>query len=188
MSFTFEPLRIRDVVAVRPHRHLDDRGFFQEIYRESSFQENGIDAVFVQDNVSRSHRGVLRGLHYQIPPEAQGKLIGVVRGSIFDVALDLRAGGPTYGKWVGRTLSVETGEFLWIPPGFAHGYVVLSDTADVAYKVTAEYRQELSRGIQWNDPALGIQWPVESPILSDADRDQPPFSRAEKPFHMRDSR
>ena len=102
MPFTFEPLRIRDVVAVRPQRHLDDRGFLKEVYHESSFNEAGIDARFVQDNVTRSQRGVLRGLHYQLPPQAQGKLIGVVQGRIFDVAVDLRVGGPTYGKWVGR--------------------------------------------------------------------------------------
>jgi dTDP-4-dehydrorhamnose 3,5-epimerase len=182
MSFTFEPLRIREVVAIRPTRHLDDRGFFAEVYRSSSFEDAGIVAPFVQDNVVRSQQGVLRGLHYQLPPSAQGKLVGVTNGRIFDVAVDLRRGGPSYGKWVSRTLDVETGEMLWIPPGFAHGYVVLSDTADVTYKVTAEYAPELDRGIRWDDPTLGIQWPVEDPILSDRDRRQVTFAKAENPF------
>jgi dTDP-4-dehydrorhamnose 3,5-epimerase len=187
MSFAFEPLKIRDVVVVRPERHLDDRGFFKEVYSEEAFAEAGITARFVQDNVTLSVRGVLRGLHYQLPPAAQGKLVGVVRGRIFDVAVDLRAGGPTYGKSVSRVLDVERGELLWIPPGFAHGYCVLSDSADVTYKVTAPYRPELSRGIRWNDPALGIEWPVSDPILSEADQRQPTLARCENPFHIRSS-
>ena len=186
MGFTFHPLRIRDVVLVRPERHLDDRGFFKELYRQDAFHSGGIDAVFVQVNVTRSVHGVLRGLHYQLPPAPQGKLVAVTRGSIFDVAVDLRVGGPTYGKWVAHTLDVETGDMLWIPPGFAHGYCVLSETADVLYKVTDTYHPELSRGIQWNDPTLGIQWPVEEPILSDADKAQPSFERAENTFRISD--
>jgi dTDP-4-dehydrorhamnose 3,5-epimerase len=182
MRFTFEPQRIRDVVLVRPERYLDDRGFFTEVYRRSAFERAGIDATFVQDNVARSQQGVLRGLHYQLPPRAQGKLVGVARGRIFDVAVDLRRGGPTYGKWVARTLDVQAGEFLWIPPGFAHGYLVLTDTADVVYKVTEEYDQSLNRGIRWDDPTLGIQWPVADPILSDSDRNQPAFPKADNPF------
>ena len=182
MSFEFEPLRIRDVIAIRPTRHLDDRGYLAETFRASKFAAAGIEATFVQDNVVRSHRGVLRGLHYQLLPHAQGKLIGVVQGRIYDVAVDLRQGGPTYGQWVARTLDVESGELLWIPPGFAHGYAVLSDTADVAYKMTAEYKPALGRGIRWDDPALGIQWPVDDPILSDQDRRQPLLARAENPF------
>lgn len=185
MTFKTEHLRIRDVIAVRPTRHLDDRGYLSEIYRESAFRDVGINADFVQSNVTRSQRWVLRGLHYQIPPSAQGKLVGVLQGRIFDVAVDLRVGGPTYGKWVSRTLDVETGEFLWIPPGFAHGYLVLSDTADVLYKITSEYAPKLARGIRWDDPKLGIQWPVDAPILSEADRNQPPLGRAENPFRVK---
>lgn len=184
MAFTFQPLDIRDVVLVRPQRHLDDRGFFKEVYREADFVAGGIDAHFVQDNLTRSVRGALRGLHYQLPPRAQGKLIGVVRGTIFDVAVDLRVGGPTYGKWVTRTLDVDGGELLWIPPGFAHGYCTLSETADVFYKVTAPYDEELSRGLRWNDPVLGIQWPIDDPLLSDADQVQPPLDRCENPFRI----
>jgi len=182
MSFTFEPLRIREVLAIRPTRHLDDRGYFAEVYRSSAFEDAGLLAPFVQDNVTRSQRGVLRGLHYQLPPKAQGKLIGVVNGRIFDVAVDLRRGGPTYGKWVSRTLDVESGEMLWIPPGFAHGYLVMSDTADVSYKVTAEYAPDLDRGIRWDDPTLGIQWPLDDPILSDRDRRHPTFAKADNTF------
>ena len=184
MAFSFHPLSIRDVVLIRPDRHLDDRGFFKEVYRHSDFAAAGIDAPFVQDNLTRSVQGTLRGLHYQLPPAAQGKLVSVVRGAIFDVAVDLRVGGPTYGKWVARTLDVDLGDILWIPPGFAHGYCVLSETADVLYKVTEPYDGELNRGIQWNDPGLGIQWPIDDPILSDADRKQPPLSRAENPFRI----
>lgn len=184
MAFTFTPLGIRGVVLVRSERHLDDRGFFKETYRKDEFASAGIDAHFVQDNLTLSVYGVLRGLHYQLPPAAQGKLVGVVRGRIFDVAVDLRVGGPTYGKWVARTLDVDRGEMLWIPPGFAHGYCVLSETADVFYKVTAPYSPELSRGLKWNDPVLGIQWPIEDPVLSDADQRQPPLARCENPFRI----
>lgn len=182
MAFSFEPLEIPDVVLVRTSRYEDERGYFEERYRESAFVEAGVAARFVQDNASRSMRGVLRGLHYQIPPAAQGKLVGVTRGRVFDVAVDLRVGGATYGRWVGRELSAESGELLWIPPGFAHGYVVLSDAADVAYKVTAEYASDLDRGIRWDDPELAIAWPVADPLVSPKDRAQPMLAAAENPF------
>jgi len=184
MSFTFEPLAIPEVVVVLPTRLGDERGFFQEMYRTSLFVAAGLDLPFVQDNLARSTRGVLRGLHYQLPPAAQGKLVAAVSGRIFDVAVDLRVGAPTYGTWVGRELSAETGELLWIPPGFAHGYAVLSDVADVAYKVTAEYAAELDRRILWNDPAIGVVWPVDAPIVSAKDAAQPPLAAAENPFRF----
>jgi dTDP-4-dehydrorhamnose 3,5-epimerase len=183
MSFAFEPLEIPAVVLVRPRRHVDERGFFEERYRESAFAAAGITARFVQDNVARSTVGVLRGLHYQLPPAAQGKLVSVLRGRIFDVAADLRVGGGTYGRWVGRELDADSGELLWVPPGFAHGYVVLSDVADVAYKVTAEYAPDLDRGVRWDDQALGIAWPVDAPIVSPKDRAQPILDLADNPFH-----
>jgi dTDP-4-dehydrorhamnose 3,5-epimerase len=182
MSFTFEPLAVPDVVLVRATRRRDGRGFFQESYRASAFAAAGIDVSFVQDNLARSTRGVLRGLHYQLPPAAQGKLVGVVSGSVFDVAVDLRVGAPTYGRWVGRTLQADVPELLWIPPGFAHGYLVLSDMAEVAYMVTAEYAPELDRGVLWSDPAIGIEWPVEAPVVSAKDEAQPPLARADNPF------
>jgi dTDP-4-dehydrorhamnose 3,5-epimerase len=170
MSFTFQPLSIPDVVLVRPIRHGDSRGFFSETYRRSAFSEAGIDATFVQDNLARSGAGVLRGLHYQLPPKAQGKLIQAIRGSLFDVAVDLRRDSRSYGGWVGCDLSERRGEMLWIPPGFAHGYLALGDGAYVSYKVTAEYDAALDRGIRWNDPSLGIAWPLTVPVLSDKDR------------------
>lgn len=184
MSFTFRPLEIPEVVLVEPTRHRDDRGFFVEVFREAAFREAGIDERFVQDNLTRSARGVLRGLHYQLPPAAQGKLIGVVQGEIFDVAVDIREGSSTYGRWVGTTLDSETGSLLWIPPGFAHGYCILSESADVLYKVTAPYDGSLNRGIAWDDPSLAIEWPVEDPILSETDRGQPSLAEADNAFQM----
>jgi dTDP-4-dehydrorhamnose 3,5-epimerase len=183
MSLAFEQLEIPGVLIVRPQRHRDERGYFAETYRASAFVDAGITATFVQDNLVRSTRGVLRGLHYQIPPAAQGKLVSVVHGRIFDVAVDLRVGAPSYAKWVGVDLDSENGELLWIPPGFAHGYVVLSDRADVLYKVTAEYVPDLDRGIRWDDPTLRIDWPIQDPIVSSKDTMQPTLERADNPFH-----
>ena len=182
MAFRFERLEIPDVVLVRMQRHGDARGFFQETYRRSEFTAAGIPDTFVQDNHARSSRGVLRGLHYQLPPAAQGKLIGVASGRIFDVAVDLRAASPTYARWVGRTMDAEAGELLWIPPGFAHGYVALSDVVDVTYKVTAEYSAALDRGVRWDDPTIGVEWPVTDPIISAKDRVQPTLAEAGRPF------
>jgi dTDP-4-dehydrorhamnose 3,5-epimerase len=179
MSFHFERLDIPDVVLVRVSRHADARGFFQETYRRSAFAAAGIPDEFAQDNLARSTRGVLRGLHYQLPPAAQGKLVGVSSGRIWDVAVDLRRGSPTFARWAGCTLDADAGELLWIPPGFAHGYVALSDVADVTYKVTVEYAPELDRGIRWDDPGIGIDWPVREPILSEKDRRLPPLELAE---------
>lgn len=182
MAFEFEPLEIPDVVLVRPTRYTDERGYFQESYRQSAFAEAGIEARFVQDNVARSQAGVLRGLHYQIPPAAQGKLITATQGRIFDVAVDLRVGSPTFGRWVGATLDADVASLLWIPEGFAHGYVALSDVADVHYKVTAEYRPELDRGVLWSDPAIDIEWPVDEPLVSPKDREQPTLDACDNPF------
>jgi dTDP-4-dehydrorhamnose 3,5-epimerase len=182
MSFSFEPLEIPGVVLVRTTCHGDARGFFEETYRRSAFEEAGITAVFVQDNVARSARGVLRGLHFQAPPAAQGKLVQVLRGSVFDVAVDLRPGEPTFRRWLGHELNAEEGELLWIPPGFAHGYAVLSEEADLAYKVTAEYDPALDRGIRYDDPALSIDWPDENPVLSPRDRALPLLSEIDNPF------
>jgi dTDP-4-dehydrorhamnose 3,5-epimerase len=182
MKFDFEPLDIPDVVLVRPTRYTDERGFFQELYRESAFAEARIGPGFVQDNISRSARGVLRGLHYQLPPVTQGKLVGATSGSIFDVAVDLRRRASSFGRWVGTTLDADSGELLWIPPGFAHGFVVLSEVADVHYKMTEEYRPELDRGVLWNDPAIGVAWPVSDPIVSMKDSAQPTLDACDNPF------
>ena len=182
MNFTFEPQSIGDVVLVRRRLRRDERGAFSESYRRSAFERAGLPVDFVQDNVVSSTGGVLRGLHYQLPPAAQGKLVSVTRGTILDVALDLRHCSPSFGKWVMNELSAEGGEMLWIPEGFAHGYLVLSDSADVHYKVTAEYAPELDRGVRWDDPALAISWPTARPTLSAKDRALPLLVEAENPF------
>ncbi len=179
MSITFHPLDIPDVVLVRAVRHHDPRGSFTEIYRRSLFVAGGIGADFVQDNLVRSGPGVLRGLHFQRPPAAQGKLVQVVRGRVFDVSVDLRRGSPHFGRWVAWELSEDTGDALWIPAGFAHGYAVLGDRAEVAYKVTAEYDPALDSGVRWDDPTLAIPWPLERPVLSERDRSLPFLDAAE---------
>ncbi|TMI82349.1 MAG: dTDP-4-dehydrorhamnose 3,5-epimerase [Bacillati bacterium ANGP1] len=182
MGYRFEPLEVRDVVLIQPAAFPDHRGFFMEMYKHSEFAAHGIDDPFVQDNYSHSVRGVLRGLHFQLHPQAQQKLVGVIRGEIFDVAVDIRAGSPTYGRWVGVTLSAENRRLLYVPAGFAHGFCALSDEADVVYKVTAEYAPDLDGGILWNDPALGIRWPIAEPILSPKDTRLPLLREAKTNF------
>ena len=184
MSFRFTPLELPGLLVVEETRRGDARGFFAETFRDSAFRAAGIPGPFVQDNHARSTRGVLRGLHYQLPPKAQGKLIRIVSGEVFDVAVDLRRGSPGYGKWAGVVLSGDVGRMLWIPPGFAHGYVVLSETADFTYKVTAEYDAALDRGVRWDDPAIGVRWPDLEPLLSDRDRAQPMLADADNPFRF----
>jgi len=161
---------IPDVLLIEPRVFADERGFFFESFNEKVFRERtGVDVHFFQDNHSQSRRNVLRGLHYQVPPLAQGKLVRVVRGEVFDVAVDLRPDSPTRGRWVGRMLSEDNKAQLWIPPGFAHGFMVTSDLADVLYKATAPYSQEHERCIIWNDELLAIDWPGGAPILSKKD-------------------
>jgi dTDP-4-dehydrorhamnose 3,5-epimerase len=165
------PFAIPDVLLLEPKVFGDARGFFFESYNRETFRRlTGLDADFVQDNHSRSVQGVLRGLHYQLPPKAQGKLVRVVAGEIFDVTVDLRGQFPTFGRWVGEVLSAENRRQLWIPPGFAHGFLVLSEVAEFLYKTTACYAPELERCILWNDPGLAISWPLDGvPILSAKD-------------------
>lgn len=153
-----------------------------ELYKDSDFATNGIADRFVQDNYSHSVGPVLRGLHYQKNPKAQGKLVLTARGEVFDVAVDLRKGSPSYGRWVSAVLSRENRQMLWVPPGFAHGFCAVSDEADVLYKVTAEYAPDLERGVRWNDPDLGIDWPVNEPILSPKDRGLPVLRGADHNF------
>ena len=169
MPFTFKRLSIPDVILVEPNSFSDDRGFFFESYKESDFLSNGIDKKFVQDNFSHSVYGVIRGLHFQKTPKAQAKLVTVLKGKIFDVAVDIRKNSPTYGKWVSEILSGDTHNLLYVPEGFAHGFCVISDEADVLYKVSNEYSQEHERSIIWNDPKLDIQWPIKKPIISNKD-------------------
>ena len=161
MSFTFQKLAIADVVLVETSAFADERGQFWETYKRSAFVASGIAETFVQDNFCRSVHGVLRGLHFQKTAAAQGKLVFTLRGEVFDVAVDIRRGSPTFGRYVSVNLSEQNHQALYIPPGFAHGYCVLSGEAIVGYKTTAEYAPELDRGIVWNDPTLKIAWPID---------------------------
>jgi dTDP-4-dehydrorhamnose 3,5-epimerase len=171
--------QIAGALIVEPDVFGDDRGFFLESFNERAMREIGIDAHFVQDNHSRSQRNVLRGLHYQIS-QPQGKLVRVVRGSVFDVAVDIRRNSSTFGKWVGVELSAENKRMFWMPPGMAHGFIVLSDSADFLYKATDYYAPEFERTILWNDPDLGIEWPlIDEPILSSKDAAGKTFREAE---------
>jgi dTDP-4-dehydrorhamnose 3,5-epimerase len=163
-------LRISDVVLFEPKVFGDERGSFFESFSQVFFEEaTGLKLRFVQDNQSSSRKDVLRGLHYQLPPKEQGKLVRAVQGEIFDVAVDIRQGSPTAGQWVAEILSAENRKQLWIPPGFAHGFVTLSETAVCLYKTTDLYSPEHERCIGWNDPEIGIAWPVATPILSAKD-------------------
>lgn len=186
MPFVFKRLEIPEVILVQAKAWPDNRGFFAECYKLSDFAAAGIPVRFVQDNHSRSAQGVLRGLHYQLDPQAQGKLVSAVRGSIWDVAVDIRRGSPTFGRWVAEELSDENGCQLYVPPGFAHGFCVLSNVADVTYKVTAEYAPGLERGIVWDDPHIGIQWPIPEPILSLKDAQLPSLLDADNSFGQPD--
>jgi dTDP-4-dehydrorhamnose 3,5-epimerase len=174
-------LAIPDVVLLEPRVFGDDRGFFFESYNRRAFHEaTGLDPDFVQDNHSRSVKGVLRGLHYQLPPKAQGKLVRVTHGEVFDVAVDIRRSSPTFGQWVGEVLSATNKRQLWIPAGFAHGFVTLSESAEFLYKTTDYYSTEHERCIIWNDSDIAIEWPLsESPILSAKDAVAPTLARAE---------
>ena len=156
------------VLVIEPQVFGDARGFFYESYNEARFREAGIDARFVQSNVSRSARGVLRGLHYQWP-HPQGKFVSVLEGEVFDVAVDIRRGSPHFGQWFGAMLTAENKRHMWIPEGFAHGFCVVSDYATFSYQCTALYDAKSDAGVLWNDPAIGIDWPIAEPRLSDKD-------------------
>jgi dTDP-4-dehydrorhamnose 3,5-epimerase len=182
MPFRFQRLEIPDVILVSARQYADDRGYFLESYKQSEFAENGIPWAFVQDNRSHSIGQVLRGLHYQMQPRAQGKLVTALSGEIFDVAVDIRQGSPTFGRWVGATLSADRFNMLYVPVGFAHGFCVLSERAEVLYKVTDEYAADLDRGIRWDDPQIGIDWPIADPILSEKDAALPLLHDAENNF------
>lgn len=176
-----QPMAIPEVVLLTPKVFGDDRGFFFESYNAQAFADvTGMQPEFVQDNHSRSVKGVLRGLHYQLPPHAQDKLVRVIQGEVFDVAVDIRRSSPTFGRWVGAMLSAENKQQLWIPAGFAHAFLTLSDTAEFLYKTTDVYAPECERCIAWNDPRIGIEWPYEGePALSGKDREGVPLAEAE---------
>jgi dTDP-4-dehydrorhamnose 3,5-epimerase len=177
----FTPTAIPDVIVIEPKVFGDDRGFFFESFSERAFSAAvGRRVEFVQDNHSRSRRGVLRGLHYQLPPHAQGKLVRVVAGEVFDVAVDIRKGSPTFGRWVGEVLSESNKKQLWIPPGFAHGFLTLSESADFLYKTTDFYSPEFERCIIWSDPQLGICWSEAlNPLVSPKDAKGLPLDSAD---------
>ena len=166
------PLKIPDVVLIEPKVFGDERGYFFESFNQTAFNQTiGYEVQFVQDNHSKSQKGVLRGLHYQLPPKAQGKLVRVIQGEVFDVAVDIRKDSPTFGQWVGEILSAENKRQLWIPEGFAHGFITQSETAEFLYKTTDYYAPEYERCIAWNDPEIGINWPLDqTPVLSDKDQ------------------
>jgi dTDP-4-dehydrorhamnose 3,5-epimerase len=187
MSVASEDLAIPGVKVVRPRKHQDGRGFFSETYVRRDLAELGIDVEFVQDNHSLSHsRGTVRGMHFQTLPMAQAKLVRVVRGVIFDVAVDIRAGSPTFGRHVSATISANDWNQIFIPVGFAHGFMTLEPDTEVLYKTSAYYSPQHEKGIVWNDPALGIRWPLpdEHVTVSDRDRAHPPLAKLPKHFEF----
>ena len=169
MPFTFKRLNIPEVILVEAKAFSDERGFFMESFKQSLFYENGIITRFVQDNYSHSIRGVLRGLHYQKEPKAQAKLVMVMQGEIFDVAVDMRKGSPTYSKWIGETLSAKNHRLIYVPEGFAHGFQALEDNSEVFYQMSEFYSPEHQRGLRYNDPAFGLNWPINATVISDRD-------------------
>ncbi len=172
----FEQTPLKNVWLIKPQVHSDNRGTFLETFRESLFREHGLEFEYVQDNVSTSLKGTIRGLHYQLPPASQAKLILVPHGRILDVAVDMRQNSPTFGQHYTTELSSENRFMILIPSGFAHGFSVLSDEATVFYKCNNYYNKELERGVRWDDPDLGIEWGVENPVISNKDKKQPLFS------------
>jgi dTDP-4-dehydrorhamnose 3,5-epimerase len=173
VTFRFKNLGIPEVILIEPDTYPDDRGFFRETFRRSGFAEGGIDRDFVQANFSRSRKNVLRGLHYQREPAAVGKLVTVAQGGVFDVAADVRPGSPSFGRWVGEELSAENGRMLFVPEGFAHGFCALEDDTLVTYLMTGEFSPEHDTGVRWNDPEIGVEWPIDEPILSSKDQALP---------------
>ena len=167
----FSETSLPGVLMIEPQSHADERGYFQELWRDDSYTGIGV-GPFTQDNVSVSRKGVLRGLHAQVN-EPQGKLVFALAGAIFDAVVDIRSDSPNYGKWLGAVISEEDHRQLWIPPGFAHGFCVLSESATVYYKCTANYIADAQRSIRWNDPDVGINWPIDNPVLAPKDRDAP---------------
>jgi dTDP-4-dehydrorhamnose 3,5-epimerase len=184
VPFDFRSLdKFRELTLIEPTVFQDQRGWFSEEYKRSEFARYGIECDFPQDNKSYSKsRGTIRGLHFQRPPEAQGKLVTCLVGEVFDVAVDIRTGSPTYGTWEAVLLSAENHRILWIPPGFAHGFQTLIDDTIVGYKVTREYSGANERSVRWNDPQLNIQWPIANPILSERDAQAPCLSEVDNNY------
>jgi len=177
MPFEFERQKIKDVILIKPKVFGDNRGFFMESYKKSDFYANGIDVEFNQDNHSKSSKGVLRGLHYQAAPYGQAKIVRCGRGRIYDVAVDIRPDSPTFGQYVKVELSEENKQMLYIPVGFAHGFVALTDEVELLYKASGEYNPQADRGVLWNDPDINIDWNLDfEPLLSEKDKVQPRLS------------
>lgn len=178
MPFVFETQKIEDVILVKPQIFSDNRGFFMESYKKSDFEKNGIIEDFVQDNHSKSQKHVLRGLHYQAKPYSQAKLVKCIKGEIYDIAVDIRPKSSTFAQYVKVKLTQDGGEMLYIPSGFAHGFVVLSDFAEIFYKTSAEYSSKHDRGILWNDKTININWEIDfEPVLSEKDKALPPLEK-----------
>lgn len=182
MPFEFAPTDIKEVIEVRPRVFPDERGEFAELFKLGDFEQVGITQPLTQINYARSQRNVLRGLHYQVNPKAQAKLVWCPAGEVFDVAVDIRKNSPTYGQWVGRTLSSENKTMLYIPRGFAHGYCAITDNAEVMYACDEQYAPDQEGGVLWNDSELGIAWPVEEPVLAERDAAFPPLAQAHNNF------
>lgn len=182
MPFEFFPTKLTGVIEIQPRLFIDDRGEFAELFQSSAFGRNQLDISLKQINYSKSKKNVLRGLHYQLPPKSQGKLVHVMSGSGFDVAVDIRKDSPTYGTWIGATLSAEQKNMLYIPPGFAHGFCSLEDDTVLVYYCTDEYSPDHERGIIWNDSNINITWPIANPILADRDASYPTLEQAENTF------
>jgi len=186
-KFKFTKTAIHGVLVIEPKIFEDSRGFFMEYYNKDEFAKAGFAALFVQANHSRSQKGVMRGLHYQLNPHPMGKMVKVIKGKIFDVGVDIRKNSPTFGKWYGEILSDENKKMLYFPPGFAHGFLALADENEVVYQCTGTYNQESERGILWNDPDIGIDWPrgeVPEVIVSDKDKKHPGIKAAETNFTL----
>ena len=184
-KFKFTPTPLSGLMVIEPKVFSDNRGFFMEYYNKEGYAENGFNETFIQDNHSRSKKGVVRGMHYQIHPHPMGKLVKVVRGKIFDAGIDIRKGSPTFGKWYGEILSGENHKMLYFPPGFAHGFLCLEDNTEVVYKSTGMFDAASERAIIWNDPEVGIKWPlneVKEVIVSEKDQKHPSLKDAETNF------
>lgn len=182
MAFRRLETGIEGLCVIEPDVFGDHRGFFKETYNQKSFADIGLELNFVQDNVSRSPKGILRGMHFQVPPHGQGKLVTVMEGEAFDVAVDIRKGSPTYGQHYGVALSAENHRLFYIPPGFAHGFQVLSEYCLFCYKCTGFYAPQAEGGLMWNDPDLGIPWPLDTAVLSEKDKHYPAFATFDSPF------
>jgi dTDP-4-dehydrorhamnose 3,5-epimerase len=183
-ELTITPTEIPEVLEVDSPRFGDQRGYFMEVYNESAAQGLGFHETFMQDNLSKSAKGIMRGLHYQIEPHAQGKLVHVLAGRAWDVAVDIRRGSPTYAKWVARELSGDNGLALWVPPGFAHGFLALEDDTLLMYKCTTPYAPTAERSIHFACPKIGIDWPVDPETISDKDREAPTLQEADHNFEF----